>query len=209
MTETAANQQPVMGNEPAPAMGAQPSATPSTLTADELQKELETVRKALKDANKEAEARRKKLDDYEAKEKQEADAKLSEMDKLQKQIAEANSARDAALKTANDRLIKSEILSKSNKFIDPDVVYALVDRSKITVKDDGTIDGVEAALAELEKAKPILLKSTRSNLGASNPGAFGSANNETDVQRLARLRDPGINPFGMGGDNGGGVIIRE
>lgn len=196
MTETAANQQPVMGNEPAPAMGAQPSATPSTLTADELQKELENIRNALKAANKEAEARRKKLDDYEAKEKQESDAKLSEIDKIKKERDDAKLAADTALKTANERLIKSEILSKSNKFIDPDVVYALVDRSKITVKDDGTIDGVDAAMAELEKAKPILLKSTRSNLGASNPGQAGA--NETMQQKHDRLIGGTTNVFGQG-----------
>lgn len=206
MTEPAVVQQPAMGNDKAPAMDVTTDATSQAVKPEDVLKELETVRKALKDANKEAEARRKKLDEYEAKEKQEADAKLSEMDKIKKERDEAKLAAEAALSKANERLIKSEILSKSTKFIDPDVVYALLDRSKVTVKEDGTVDGVDAALAELEKAKPHLLKSTKSNLGASNPGMAGA--NETDVQHLERLRNQGVDPFGANA-NGGGVIIRE
>ena len=199
MTENAGIQQPVMGNEPAPAMGAQPTATPSTLTADELQKELETIRKALKDANKEAETRRKRLDEFEAKEKQEADAKLSEMEKMQKAVNDAKAEKDAALSKANDRLIRSEILSKSTKFIDPDVVIALVDKSKVTVKEDGTVEGVDAVLEELAKAKPHLLKGSNAHGNPTNPGS-GASQNETWQEKHNRLIvGDSTNVFGQGG----------
>jgi len=199
MTDPVVTPQPVMGNEPAPAMGAQPAATPSTLTADELQKELEATRKALKDANKEAETRRKRLDEFEAKEKEAADAKLSEMEKLQKLVNDAKAEKDAALTKANDRLIRSEILSKSTKFIDPDVVIALVDKSKVTVKDDGTVEGVDAVLDELAKAKPHLLKGSNAHGNPTNPGS-GASQNETPQQKHERLIvGNSTNIFGQGG----------
>ena len=198
MTETAGNQQPVMGNESAPAMDAKPNANQSTLTADELQKELETVRKALKDANKEAETRRKKLDEYEAKEKEAETAKLSEMEKLQKKLADIETEKSNVLKTANNRLIAAEIKSKSDKFIDPDVVLAMTDKSKITVKEDGTIEGVDALLDDLAKLKPHLLKGSGSKLGATNPG-FNATTDETRAQKHARLEGHNVDVFSSGG----------
>ena len=200
MAETVVNPQPAMGNESAPAMDAiKPAETKPAATTDSLQSELETVRKALKDANKEAEARRKKLDEYEAKEREAETAKLSEMEKLQKALDAEKKAKEAALRTENDRLIKSEILSKADKFIDADAVYALVDKSKITVKDDGTIEGATEALAELENSKPHLLKHKPvAKPGATNPGVNGSIS-ETWAQKKERLTGQSSSMFSAGG----------
>lgn len=206
MTDTAGNQQPVMGTEPVAGAAVQPSTTPAA-TAESWQEEKARMQKALQDANKEAESRRKKIEEYESKEKLAEEAKLSEMEKLQKQVAEANAAKDAAIKSANAKLIKAEILQKASKFIDADAAYALVDTSKITVKEDGSVDGVDAALAELEKAKPNLLKSANGRvLDATNPG--GDATNETAQQRHNRIFGEKVDPFAesFAIKHGGGVV---
>ena len=167
-------------------------------TLESYKAKLESAEKRIGELNKESEKHRKQADEWQKAKQAEEDAKLSETEKLKKQLDEVNAAKESVLKTANDRLVSAEIKSKSDKFIDPDVVLALVDRSKITVKDDGTIEGVTAALDELAKNKPILLKQPQgSKVGASNPGATGA--NESPQQKHERLLGGMSNPFAMGG----------
>lgn len=54
--------------------------------------------------------------------------------------------------------------------VDPDAVFALLDKSKVQVKDDGTVDGVKEAVGDLLKAKPYLIKQAGTP-GGYNPGA--------------------------------------
>lgn len=165
-------------------------------TLESLKAQLESANKRIGELNKESEKHRKQADEWQKAKQAEEDAKLSETDKLRKQLDEASKATAAAIKTANDRLIMAEIKSKSTKFIDPDVTLALVDKSKITIKDDGTVDGVDAALEELAKAKPHLLKTPQgSKTGVTNPGS-GANLNETIQQKKDRLFGTSENIWG-------------
>jgi hypothetical protein len=74
--------------------------TGSQQSPEELQAELERVREALKKANKEAADRRKKLEEIERAEQKRKDAELSEMERLQKQLAERDNDLRAAWQTA-------------------------------------------------------------------------------------------------------------
>lgn len=65
----------------------QPEPKPAQ-TLEQVAAELEAARKALKDANREAADRRKKLEAYEKAEQEKAAAELSETDKLKKQLEE-------------------------------------------------------------------------------------------------------------------------
>ena len=194
----AENQQGATPIVDATATAATTAQTQSTETVESLKAQLESANKHIGELNKESEKHRKQADEWQKAKQAEEDAKLSETEKLKKELADMNAAKESVLKTANDRLVSAEIKSKSDKFIDPDVVLALVDRSKITVKDDGTIEGVTAALDELAKNKPILLKQPQgSKVGASNPGATASQN-ESFEQKKDRIFGSGQNIWGGG-----------
>jgi len=196
MAETAGNQQDATSNNQATVTAAQTQSQNSGETLESLKAQLESATKRIGELNKESEKHRKAADEWAKAKEAEETAKLSETEKLKKQLDEANTAKESALKTANNRLIAAEIKSKSDKFIDPDVVLALVDKSKVTVKEDGSIEGVDAVLDELAKAKPHLLKGSGSKLGATNPGAAGV--NETPQQKHERLLGGISNPFATG-----------
>jgi uncharacterized protein YaiL (DUF2058 family) len=151
-------------------------AQAQTVTVDDLQGQIDAMQKALKKANKEAEDRRIKLEAID-KEKAEAEkAKLSEADKLKLAKDEAEQKAKDAIAKANERLIKAEVKANSLNFIDADAAYALVDKSMITVDDNGDVQGVSEALAKLATEKPGLLKSkTNPNLPATNPNATNNA----------------------------------
>ena len=173
----------------------------SGVTLESLQAELASAQRRIAELNKESEKHRKEADAIKAAKQAEEDAKKTETEKLAEKIAALTREKEEAIQRANAKLIKAEILAKASKFIDGDVVYALLDKSKITVADDGTIEGVDALLDELAKAKPHLLKNKAPSLDATNPGA--GATNETREQKKARLT--GISNDIFSG-TGGGVI---
>lgn len=71
--------------------------------------------------------------------------------------AEAAEKVTAAEKRAQERIIRAEIKAEAIKagIVDVDGL-ALADLSKVTIKDDGGIDGAEAAIKALKEAKPYL-----------------------------------------------------
>jgi hypothetical protein len=74
---------------------------------------------------------------------------------------------------------------------DPDVAWALVDRSALTIGDDGKVQGVKPALDALKKEKPQLFGSpgTPGNAGPKPAGGVGAEKLREDVNR--RLRKAG------------------
>jgi hypothetical protein len=81
---------------------------------------------------------------------------------------EADDKVKAASAAANDRILRSELKAEALKagMIDLDGLK-LADLSKVTLKEDGTVDGAESMLEELKKAKPYLFGSTQNS---STPG---------------------------------------
>ncbi len=81
---------------------------------------------------------------------------------------EADGTISAAQKAANDRIIRAELKAEALKagLVDLDALK-LADLSKVTLKDDGTVDGAEALFADLKKAKPYLF-------GAANTSTPGN-----------------------------------
>ena len=146
---------------PAPQPEPTPPADTGTQTADELKAELERVRKALKDANKEAADRRKKLEAYEAKEKEDAEKELSESQRLQKKLDEAEAARVALENKLRTSTINSAALAKASElgFDNPADALALTDLSPVEIADDGTVTGFEKALEALAKSGRLKMKS--------------------------------------------------
>lgn len=95
--------------------------------------------------------------DFEAKDKAERDAKLTEAERLKKEKADAEAAK-ASERARGDRIaINAEIrLLAQTMGCDPDVAVAMVDRTGIKVEADDKVSGTKEALEALKKAKPGL-----------------------------------------------------
>lgn len=83
---------------------------------------------------------------------------------------------NAALEKANERLLQAEI--KSLDGYDVKLVSRLLDRSKVTIEEDGTIKGLKEAITALEEEFPQIRRGTQT--GGANP----PPNNATEVEVL-------------------------
>ena len=172
--------------------------TVATLDVNELAAELQRARDALKAANNEAAQRRKKLDEYERAEQTRKDAELSEMDKLNKRLAEAETARQQALTTANDRLIKAAFVAEAAKHgVEyPEDAFLLADKSNVAVDDSGNVIGVAETVKTLVDGKRLPLRSRAiasldAGAGSTSNGQRSTALNEAELATARRL---GIKP---------------
>jgi len=107
------------------------------------------------------------------------DAELNEtmITNFQKEQAQAQKE---ALKVANARLLTAEI--KSLDGYNAKLVEKLLDKSKVTIADDGTVTGLAEAVAELEKEFPEI-KTVSVGTGGANP-AGGGGTTQTELERL-------------------------
>jgi hypothetical protein len=160
--------------------GETPEVTPSASetpaagkTAAELQAELDRTARALKEANKEAATRRKRLDELEAAETERANASKTELEKAQARTAELENQLKASQMQAQERAIRAEIRvqAASMGFVDPDDAYRADVLAAITVGEDGEVGGVKDALKQLAKDKPYLLGSRKPAAPSADAGA--------------------------------------
>lgn len=151
MTEQTATPTGEMPTTPAVEKAAdnQTEAKPA-VTVEVLQAELEAARKALKDANREAAERRKKLDAIEKAEKDKADAELSEAEKLRRELADATTR----LKAAETDNLKRKVATETG------LPAELIDRLRG--------DDEEALKADAKELLKLIPKAPK--LGATNPG---------------------------------------
>lgn len=143
--------------------------TPQADSTEDPVAELEKARAALKAANAEAAARRKKLEAYEAAEEERKKAEMSEIDRL-KLEAEQLEAENAKLKRSN---LQKEIAEKIG------LPAAFADRI-----NGETLEDMEADAQALLEAMPV---KQAANPKITNPGENGSRQTETDPQKRSRL----------------------
>ena len=101
---------------------------------------------------------------------------------------------DRRLKAADDRLIHAEIRDVGAQLglIDPDAAFALMDRSGVSVGEDGTVLGVRESLDELLRNKPYLAANASRSTGRA--GNFPRGTEPSDyASRLALARRDGNN----------------
>lgn len=131
------------------------------MSPEQLQAELERVRLALKQANKEAGDRRKKLEEIEQNETKRREQELTEVQRAAKRAEEA----EASLKKYQERYRTNAIrnavrLAAQNAgFVDAEDAIALADLSGVDL-DENTdrVTGAKEAIDALVKVKPHLLK---------------------------------------------------
>ena len=155
-----------------PATPEQPAEQPA-VTVEGLQAELDKVQKALREANSESAARRKKLEAFEKAEADRKQAELSEVEKIQAQLKEAqeraaklereNAQRAAAEKTGLPLAFASRIQGETPKEMEADAKTLLEAMPKPQPPDP---------------KKPVIYP--------TSPGT-GAGSGETDEQKRKRL----------------------
>jgi len=198
-------------NDTAPEMDATESQTAdqSTETVD-YKAELDKARKALEAANRESAKRRKQIEAFESQEAERKQASMSELEKAQAALAEAQTRAETAEAARLDALVRAAVIAGASAkgFADTEDALRFLDRTRVEVAADGKVTGVSEQLDALAEAKPYLLATTQTQqgtrIGATNPGRGGGQTGETDAQRRARLYGGGtIDPFS---GHGGGVV---
>lgn len=168
------------GGAPPPQAG---DTTPTTPQAGKSQEDYDKIIADLRRENAAARVKAKELDDL--KQKLEND-KLSETERLTKQIADLQKAHDAAIAQTQTLKVAASVASQAARlgFADPDDAIRFLDASEI----DANASNVESLLKDLLKSKPYLAGTQRaSSGGATNPSrSQASSGNITDdyVNRL-------------------------
>jgi hypothetical protein len=121
--------------------------------------ELERTRAALKAANAESAARRKKLEAFEAFN--------DELDHVKAELAAARAESELIRANARQTAIRHavETAAAGLNFQDPADAITLADLSTVQVSDDGTVTGAAEAVKALADKRPYLLKPAGDGLG--------------------------------------------
>lgn len=154
--------------------GAQGNDDGKRPTIEQLQAELDDLRKANKAKNAENATWRKKLDEIEAADAKRKEQELSDAQKAAKRAEEAEAKATQLEMQYRATTIRHavEMAAARLNFADPDDAYKLADLSAVTIVDDGKVDGVDAALKALSTAKPHLVKQAQGagDINARNQG---------------------------------------
>lgn len=162
--------------------------TPGTTSTDDAQKEIESLKAALKKANAESASHRhkaKELDDLKAQVEAE---KLSEKEKLEKKLADVQKAHDDAVRQAQEYKINSEVRIQAAQlgFADPNDAIRLLDLSQIDYDESGTPTNVHALLKDLLKTKAYLA----GKAGAAQQTSGGATNpSRSQTQSVGEITD--------------------
>lgn len=135
-----------------------------------VQQRLERQRAQFGGTPDEIKERLKKLDDLEA-------ASLSEKERLEKERDDFKAEAQTATERAQTALIRAAVIAQASKAgaVDPDAVVALLDKSSLTVGDDGQVEGVEDAVTALLEEKTYLVGTN----STPNPGPGGGGPRNT------------------------------
>jgi hypothetical protein len=144
-----------------------PAAEPPTETVESLKAQLETVAKALKEANSEAAKRRKRLDELETAETQRKQAAMTEAERMKAELERTQ----AELKLTQRAILQRAVADETG------LPAVFADRLRGETPDELRQDA-EALLKSIPKQpKP--------QPGTTNPGSGRTG--ETDAQRRMRL----------------------
>jgi len=177
------------GQEPT---GNEQSAQPeSTLDVEALAAELKKVRR---EAAKYRTTLRK-LEEADAERKK---AEMTESERIKAELAEAQTKAAEAEQRATETMLRMSVVSAAATagFNDPMDAWSMIDIATLEVSDDGTVTGVEEAVAGLLKDKPYLAKQ-QGGITPTNPQ--GGPVQETDEQKRVRILGAHKSGFWTGG----------
>lgn len=153
----------------------------SKLTGDQLNKVLENPElwnlPRIKEL-REAQAQLKKTQDDAAKAADDKLASEKKFEELATKKGEEVTQLQTKIQEMNVNQSLTQLLIKEN-VVDLDGALKLVDRSKITVADDGTVTGADEALKSLKTDRSYLFSGT--NGGGATPPTVGTPSNPTQT----------------------------
>lgn len=125
---------------------------------------------------------------FEADQQKKADAEKSELDKAQAELDEAKTVAGDLQRQLDATRLQNAIEREAGKFkfIDPSDAFALVDRTKLEIKD-GSVTGAENAIKALAEAKPHLVSKQQKPPDDSGASGEGGTNKDDPVYK-ERLR---------------------
>jgi len=140
----------------------------------------------LKKARREAASYRTKLRKLEQAEDERKKAQMTEAERIKAELAEAQSRAAEAEQRATETMLRMSVVAAAAKanFNDPADAWRMIDLAALEVDEDGTVAGVDEAVATLLKDKPYLAK-VQGSITPTNPPS--GSQQETDEERRARL----------------------
>lgn len=103
------------------------------------------------------------------------DKDLPELDKLKRELEEKTAAVEALTTKVREQAIDSAFFNANkHTWHDPRAARKLLDMSGVDVAEDGTVSGMEAAVAALAKANPWMLKTDTAGAGAGSASGAGA-----------------------------------
>ena len=167
--------------------------------------DVEAMRKELAEARREAAKYRTSLRKYEQEQQAKVNESMTAEERYKAELATLQQRLATAEQTAQDRLVRSAVVTAAAKagFVDPDDAVALVDRGALEISEDGTVVGVDDAIRAIAKGKPYLVRPKTTNSPAAPAGGPQAP---TDAQLRAEL-------FGGNSQSGfwkgAGVVTQE
>ena len=164
----------------------------STETEEPFDKDraMATIR-TLREQEKLAKTQAKELEILRAQAKTQADAQLSEADKLRAKVSDLERQAADRDRKRQERVVRYEVMLAAQKMnlVDADAAYRLLDLATLEFADDGSPKDIEKALKELVKAKPYLLKATQAQQTINAGDGVGVSTPAVDPKaREAELR---------------------
>lgn len=167
----------VEGQEPTPDTQAEPGAAGQSdaPNADDLKK-----------VRAEAQSLRTRLKAAEEKLKAEDDAKLSEVERLRKQVTDVQAELETTRSAASETVLEADILvaAQGAKLINPRAAVKLIDRELIERGEDGRATNLPDVVAALVKAEPYLVATAASPSGGSPANSAGSRTGPLTADQL-------------------------
>ncbi len=121
-------------------------------------------------------------------------AAMTEAERLKAERDEAQAKADKAIASANQKLIKSEVIAQATKLniVDPEAAYTLMDKTNVSIDEEDNVLGVDSSLKSLIETKKYLIGSTKAQKTGDNTGEQKGNTGATfnDLIRRAAGRQP-------------------
>lgn len=115
-------------------------------------------------------------------------AGASELEKAQQAAAQAEARASAAIAAANERLLKASAVAELAKagVENVEAAYRALDKTGLSIADDGAVAGVEEAVKSLITEIPGLVGKGSSS-GSADQGARGGGPDQITREQLAKM----------------------
>lgn len=196
-SKSAPEKDPTGGDKPGQNGGS--GKQPVSLSTEQLNERLERARGAERTALLK-ELGVEKLEDLQTAVRELAELKKQAMSESERQAAELKAAQEKASRLEAEvstekaarqaALIRSEAMSlMAGRFANPGTAFKLLDLASVKILDDGSVEGLQAAVEKLSKDEPWTLARPGSGKGAASIGptnAEAGAGKEGEAERRQR-----------------------